>query len=151
MAIAEPGTAILRQTRDDPDVEQHERVTAMTLLRNAIFAALAAVTLAPAAPSEAMPLAPAATTRTHSDVTAIAWRRICRNGRCRRVWVGRPVVVVPRVVIRPRYVRPRVVVRQGVSAHVRWCLARYRSYDPATDTFVGYDGRARACISPYLR
>jgi hypothetical protein len=25
------------------------------------------------------------------------------------------------------------------------CLARYRSYDPRTDTYVGYDGYERRC------
>lgn len=30
-------------------------------------------------------------------------------------------------------------------AHVQRCLARYRSYDPRTDTYVGFDGRLRYC------
>ncbi|MCB1494780.1 MAG: BA14K family protein [Bauldia sp.] len=41
---------------------------------------------------------------------------------------------------------PRRAWRQ---AHVDWCLANYRSYNPATDTFMGYDGYAHRCISPY--
>jgi hypothetical protein len=32
--------------------------------------------------------------------------------------------------------------------HVRWCLERYRSYDPATDTYVNYDGNRRRCVGP---
>lgn len=28
---------------------------------------------------------------------------------------------------------------------VRYCASRYRSYDPATGTFVGYDGRSHPC------
>jgi hypothetical protein len=35
------------------------------------------------------------------------------------------------------------------SAHVHWCLNRYRSYDPASDTFLGYDGYRHRCNSPY--
>jgi hypothetical protein len=35
-------------------------------------------------------------------------------------------------------------------AHEEWCLRRYRSYDPATDTYLGYDGRYHRCISPYV-
>lgn len=35
------------------------------------------------------------------------------------------------------------------SAHVTWCSQRYRSYNPATDTFTGYDGRQYRCNSPY--
>ena len=34
-------------------------------------------------------------------------------------------------------------------SHVRWCLNRYRSYDPASDTYMGYDGRRHYCRSPY--
>jgi hypothetical protein len=34
------------------------------------------------------------------------------------------------------------------TGHLAWCEQHYRSYNPATDTFTGYDGRAYACISP---
>ncbi len=37
----------------------------------------------------------------------------------------------------------------GKSPHVEWCLRRYRSYNPATDTYRGYDGYDHRCISPY--
>ena len=37
----------------------------------------------------------------------------------------------------------------GSSAHVHWCLNRYRSYDPSSDTFLGYDGYRHRCNSPY--
>jgi type IV secretory pathway TrbD component len=33
--------------------------------------------------------------------------------------------------------------------HVQWCLHRYRSYNPRTDMFLGYDGRYHRCRSPY--
>lgn len=33
--------------------------------------------------------------------------------------------------------------------HVQWCLNRYRSYNPRTDTFRGYDGLDHRCVSPY--
>lgn len=35
------------------------------------------------------------------------------------------------------------------SRHVRWCLNRYRSYDPRTNTWVAYSGRVHQCVSPY--
>jgi hypothetical protein len=35
------------------------------------------------------------------------------------------------------------------SRHVRWCLNRYRSYNPRSNTWVAYSGRVRQCISPY--
>lgn len=38
----------------------------------------------------------------------------------------------------------------GWSAHVDWCLNRYRSYDPASDTFLGYDGYRHRCNSPFM-
>jgi hypothetical protein len=43
----------------------------------------------------------------------------------------------------PRY-RPAPVYRGGYN-HVDACFARYRSYDPRSDTYVGYDGNAYRC------
>jgi hypothetical protein len=37
----------------------------------------------------------------------------------------------------------------GGDGHVQWCLNRYRSYDPRSDTFMGYDGYRHRCNSPY--
>ena len=34
-------------------------------------------------------------------------------------------------------------------AHVQWCGARYRSYDPASDSYRSFSGEVRRCISPY--
>ena len=34
-------------------------------------------------------------------------------------------------------------------SHIQWCLRRYRSYNPRTDTYRGYDGYDHRCISPY--
>ncbi|WP_321342533.1 BA14K family protein [Breoghania sp.] len=39
--------------------------------------------------------------------------------------------------------------RRGGRAHVNWCLRRYRSYNPRTDRYLGYDGRYHRCRSPY--
>jgi hypothetical protein len=33
----------------------------------------------------------------------------------------------------------------GVGANDASCAARYRSYDPSSQTFLGYDGRRHAC------
>lgn len=35
------------------------------------------------------------------------------------------------------------------SRHVSWCMGRYRSYNPRTDSYTGYDGRQHRCISPF--
>ncbi len=37
----------------------------------------------------------------------------------------------------------------GSSRHVRWCLNRYRSYNPRTNLWVAYSGRKYQCDSPY--
>lgn len=37
----------------------------------------------------------------------------------------------------------------GGSAHKRWCIERYRRYNPATNLYVGNDGLRHRCISPY--
>ncbi|MBK1622758.1 BA14K family protein [Afifella marina] len=34
-------------------------------------------------------------------------------------------------------------------SHVAWCNDHYRSYNPRTDTYTGYDGRKHRCDSPY--
>jgi hypothetical protein len=43
----------------------------------------------------------------------------------------------------------RHAYKHGVSRHVAWCEGRYRSYNPATDTFTGKSGRHYRCNSPY--
>ena len=35
------------------------------------------------------------------------------------------------------------------SNHVQWCMNRYRSYNPRTDTYTGYDGKKHRCRGPY--
>lgn len=42
--------------------------------------------------------------------------------------------------------QPRVVVVDEYGGgHVQRCLARYRSYDPRTDTYIGKGGQIRYC------
>ena len=64
-------------------------------------------------------------------------------------WLGvGPVVPPPAVYAPPPPPPPAPVYRRG-RAHVDWCFSRYRSYDPVTDTYLGYDGYRHRCISPY--
>jgi hypothetical protein len=35
------------------------------------------------------------------------------------------------------------------SRHVEWCMDRYRSYNPRTNTWVSYSGIVHQCNSPY--
>lgn len=45
---------------------------------------------------------------------------------------------------------PPVYYERGwTEAHIEWCLDRYRSYNPATNTFIGYDGYQHVCRGPY--
>ena len=38
----------------------------------------------------------------------------------------------------------------GVSSkHIRWCLNRYRSYNPRTNLWRGYSGKKYQCVSPF--
>ncbi|MDZ7875521.1 MAG: BA14K family protein [Rhizobium sp.] len=86
----------------------------------------------------------------------------------RRVYIDRPVSVYdepgyyvddyppppPRHTYRPRpvYQQPRPVVQSyGVEpwtgAWYDYCSQRYRSFNPRTGTFVGYDGRTHFCTA----
>lgn len=69
--------------------------------------------------------------------------------------VYRPPVYVPPPVYRPPvYIPPPPPVYRvppGTwSAHVNWCLNRYRSYNPQTNRYLGYDGYYKICYSPYM-
>lgn len=44
---------------------------------------------------------------------------------------------------------PRRGYYRAGRGHVNWCLRRYRSYNPRTDLYKGYDGRYHRCRSPY--
>ncbi|HTO34124.1 MAG TPA: BA14K family protein [Pararhizobium sp.] len=35
-------------------------------------------------------------------------------------------------------------------AHLQWCFSRYRSFDPADNTYRAYSGEIRSCVSPYI-
>jgi len=34
--------------------------------------------------------------------------------------------------------------------HIDYCFSRYRSYDPASNTFMSYSGIRKPCISPHM-
>lgn len=51
-----------------------------------------------------------------------------------------PVYAAPQ----PVYEAPPVYVRPG-GGSVEYCMQRYRSYNPNTGTYVGYDGIERPC------
>lgn len=39
--------------------------------------------------------------------------------------------------------------RSMAPAHVEWCSARYRSYDPTSDSYRSFSGSRRSCVSPF--
>lgn len=50
----------------------------------------------------------------------------------------------------PPYYAPRTVYRAAVtSRHQQWCMARYRSYNPASNRFLSYSGVYKLCRSPW--
>ena len=128
----------------------------MTGFRNFVMScALGVATLmTPAAPVLAMPQAvPSAAINAGSDVQQVDHRRWHRRhhynrhhrrhyGHRRHYRPGFGVYIAPRPIYRERY------VRRG-SAHVNWCLGRYRSYNPATNRFLSYGGAYKVCHSPY--
>lgn len=61
-----------------------------------------------------------------------------------------PVVYYPAPAYYPPPPPPPVYYdRSWTEAHIEWCLDRYRSYNPATNTFTGYDGFQHECRGPY--
>ena len=125
----------------------------MSRIRKIVIAgALAIVSIVPMTVAEAMPVtnAPAKAEKA-TDVQQARWCGRWRCGYRRGYWRPRARIWVrPRIYVTPRvYVAPRYVVRTGYNRHVRWCLNRYRSYEPASNTFVDYDGNVRRCNSPF--
>lgn len=81
-----------------------------------------------------------------------------RRGDCRHYYRGyyyvNPWWLVPPVVIGgSRYYDEDYYDDQATGSygrrHVEWCLDRYRSYNPRTNTWISYSGEVRHCVSPY--
>ena len=45
--------------------------------------------------------------------------------------------------------KSRHTSERGASSHEAWCLDHYRTYDPATDTYVGKGYNRQRCDSPF--
>lgn len=43
------------------------------------------------------------------------------------------------------YYAPRYYAPPAYSSGVAWCIQHYRSYDPRTETYLGYDGYRHRC------
>jgi hypothetical protein len=65
-------------------------------------------------------------------------------------WYRSPWWTLP--LVAPAIVAPTVVAPApvyGGGGHVQYCLNKYRSYNPQTDQYLGYDGYYHYCVSPY--
>lgn len=121
----------------------------MSTIRNVVFgcAVTIASAIAPMGTAQAVPIAvPDLKVDTRNDVTKVqcfgygcGWER--RHYRPRHYYGHRRYY-------RPRYERPRYY-GGGRSAHVRWCLNRYRTYDPYSNRYHAGGGVYRVCYSPY--
>ena len=49
--------------------------------------------------------------------------------------------------VEPYYIEPYPYY--GSDAHIAWCLAHYKTYNPATNTFFIGRGVPAVCVSPY--
>ena len=78
--------------------------------------------------------------RARMDYAPFQRSMVARSG---SYWYQKPFLVY-------RYgdFRPQPAHWPGASSHQAWCSDRYRTYDPATDTFVGTGYKRYRCISP---
>lgn len=56
-----------------------------------------------------------------------------------------PLFYGPRVFYPPGHYGPIVGPGYGRGDWMSYCFSRYRSFDPATGTYMGYDGRRHVC------
>jgi len=57
-----------------------------------------------------------------------------------------PYMDAPPMVYAPNY----YLNGPGAQVHIEWCVARYRSYNPATNMYLGYDGNYYRCRGPAI-
>ncbi|MBX5132743.1 BA14K family protein [Rhizobium lentis] len=62
-----------------------------------------------------------------------------------------PTTTVPRVASQPArpWTEPQKPRPEFTAEHLAWCAQRYRSFDPATNSYRSYSGRTRECSSPF--
>jgi hypothetical protein len=141
------------------------------LLAAAVGTALSLSAVAPASAQLARPLAAAQLAGDNNLVTDVQWRRGGWGWRGYGYrdyrygpWVGAGVglatgLAIGSALAGPRYYGPPVVYyddpyiydapatvyRRPVGDAVAYCMQRFRSYDPASGTYLGYDGRRHPC------
>lgn len=145
------------------------------LLAAVVGTALSVVTVAPASAQLARPQAAVALAGDNNLVTDVQWRRggwgyrggwrgYGWRGYGYRPWVGAGVGLATGLAIggalaAPYYYGPPAVYYDepyygaapvyrapgGGGNAVAYCMQRFKSYDPASGTYLGYDGRRHPC------
>lgn len=138
----------------------------MSMIRNALIGAVMSLTCAlPQSVLAAMPVAPSVSAPSAAsdivDVRVVCDRSGCYDRPVYRPPPPRPIYRPPPIYYPPPIYRPPPpppiyypppVYRPPAgswNAHVRWCLDRYRSYNPRTNQYLAYDGYYKVCRSPY--
>ena len=77
--------------------------------------------------------------------------QVCSMGRYAELCYDEPkfALVLSWLAVHEAIICAEHAISTGRRTPIEYCLSRYRSYDPATDTFMGYDGLRHPCIGPY--
>jgi uncharacterized protein YcfJ len=107
--------------------------------------AQAAMPVPQSQPVKALMAANAASAQGQVELVRDRRRRGWRHGRRHRrdgYWPGAAfgAVIGGMLAAQPRYYG-----RQAYGSAVSWCMRRYRSYDPYSRTYLGYDGYRHSC------
>ncbi len=132
----------------------------MVKIKNLVFGCAMGIAsaIAPMGAAQAVPLAvPDMKVETQSDVHKAQVEFCvgygCDRPRYHRRYYRPDYDGYERPYYRPRYERPRYERPRyyggGRNAHVRWCMNRFRTYDPYTNRYHAGGGVYRVCYSPY--
>jgi hypothetical protein len=137
----------------------------MKKLVHTIAALSAAAALMQATPAPAAPLpATLAVPHASSAVDQVQWRRGWRGGRGIGIGIGAGILggaIIGSALARPYYYDrpyryyPRTYYYEPAPTYyappppgadaIQYCMSRFRSYDPTTGTYLGYDGYRHPC------
>ena len=128
------------------------------MLDISIAAVLAASVAVPSTAARAAPFADALAIRTAAatDVESVRWGRgvgwglgagllggaIIGGALAAPYYYGAPYYYAP---YPPSVYSPGYYPAPGYGGYAAYCASRYRSYDPVTGTFLGYDGARHPC------
>lgn len=134
-----------------------EKAMSKRMLNISLAAALAAGVVAASNVASAAPFADALaiTKATDSNVESVRWGRRGFGWGLGAGLLGGAIVggalAAPYYYGEPHYYPPAAYgpgyyPAPGVGVDASYCASRYRSYDPATGTYLGYDGVRHPCL-----